>query len=131
MREDSTDDGYPLHDLRVEVIVSDDGKPFICKHKVGDYFTVTDDDLITMGEGVRFPMYSLAAILPILPAKQRDLHPNDWMNTDAVIACPDPHCGGRFRISRETRRMHRHSDNSALPLTRAKPDTNSPAEDHA
>lgn len=109
-------DGYPLHDLRVEVMPVEDGRAFVCKHKAGDYFTVTDDDLITMGDGVRFPMYSLAAILPILPAKQRDLHPNDWMNTDAVIACPDPHCGGRFRISRETRRMHSHAENSALPL---------------
>lgn len=125
------DDGYPLHDLRVEVIASDEGKPFICKHRVGDYFTVTDDDLITMGEGVRFPMYSLAAILPLLPPKQRDLHPNDWMNTDAVIACPDPHCGGRFRIIRETRRMHRHSENSALPLTETPLEKTHQAEDDA
>ena len=46
--------------------------------------------------------------------------------TDAVIACPDPHCGGRFRIIRETRRMHSHSENSALPL-----DKTSQAEDLA
>jgi uncharacterized repeat protein (TIGR04076 family) len=126
MSRTAADDGYPLHDLRVEVMPVEEGRSFVCKHRAGDYFTVTDDDLITMGEGVRFPMYSLAAILPLLPAKQRDLHPNDWMNTDAVIACPDPHCGGRFRIVRETRRMHRHADNSALPL-----ETTMPAEDHA
>lgn len=109
-------DGYPLYDLRVEVMPLQEGAVFICKHRVGDYFTVTDDDLLELGPGVRFPMFSLAAILPLLPAKQRDLHPNDWMNTDAVLACSDPHCGGRFLIIRETRRFHSHSANSALPL---------------
>lgn len=117
MKNALPDDGYPLFDLRVEVMEPAEGKPFVCKHRAGDYFTVTDDDLITMGPGVRFPMFSLAAILPLLAAKQRELHANDWMNTDAVIACPDPHCGGRFHILRETRRIHRHGENSALPLT--------------
>lgn len=117
MAKTSPDDGYPLFDLRVEVMAPADGKPFVCKHRTGDYFTVTDDDLITMGPGVRFPMYSLAAILPLLPAKQRELHANDWMNTDAVIACPDPHCGGRFLITRGARKIHRHGENSALPLS--------------
>lgn len=120
MSEKSPNDGYPLHDLRVEVIEPEDGKPFICRHRVGDYFTVTDDDLITFGPGVRFPMYSLAALLPFLPVKQRDLHPNDWMLSDDVIRCTDPHCGGRFRIIRQTRRMHSHGENSAVALTHAK-----------
>lgn len=120
MSDLETGDSYPLYDLKVEVLPPDEGRRFICKHVVGDYFTVTDDDLITMGPGVRFPMYSLSAILPLLSAKQRDLHQNDWMNTDTDIACPDPHCGARFRISREQRRLHRHSDNSALSLDHAK-----------
>jgi uncharacterized repeat protein (TIGR04076 family) len=120
MTEENTKaDGYPLYDLRVSVMPLENGKRFICKHREGDYFTVTDDDLITMGEGVRFPMYSLASILPILSAKQRDLHPNDWMNTDAIIACPDPHCGGRFLIVRETRNFHSHAENSALSLAQS------------
>lgn len=114
MDHDHPQDGYPLFDLKV-VVEQAENVPMICRHNVGDWFTVTDDDLITMGPGVRFPMYSLAAILPILPAKQRDLHPNDWMLSDAVIACPDPHCGGRFRILRQDRRIHSHADNSALP----------------
>jgi uncharacterized repeat protein (TIGR04076 family) len=111
-----TDDSYPLYDLRIEVLEAEDGKPMVCKHRPGDFLTVTDDDLIEFGAGVRFPMYSLAAILPLLPAKQRDSHKNDWMNTDAVIACPDPHCGGRFLIRRGERRWHSHADNSALPV---------------
>lgn len=115
MEPNEPTDGYPLYDLKVEVEQAE-GKPMICRHKVGDWFSVTEDDLITMGPGVRFPMYSLAAILPLLPPKQRELHPNDWMLSDAVIACPDPHCGGRFRIRRLDRKMHSHSANSALPV---------------
>lgn len=65
-------DEYELYDLKVEVRASDDGKPMVCQHKLGDYFTITDDDLIEFPPGVRFPMYSLAAILPLLPAKQRE-----------------------------------------------------------
>jgi uncharacterized repeat protein (TIGR04076 family) len=109
-------DEYFLYDLRVEVIASNDGRPMVCKHKLGSYFTVTDDDLISFPQGVRFPMYSLAAILPLLPAKQRELHKNDWMYTDTVIACPDPHCGGQFRITRGERRVYRHSENTLVPL---------------
>jgi uncharacterized repeat protein (TIGR04076 family) len=110
------DDEFQLHDLKVEVFQSEDGKPMICHHKVGDYFTVTDDDRISFPPGMTFPLYPLAAILPLLPAKQRPLHPNDWMSTDAVIACPDPNCGGRFRISRGELRTYRHSDLTAVPL---------------
>ena len=29
-------------------------------------------------------------VLPLLPAKQRPTDPNDWMTTDAEVACPDP-----------------------------------------
>lgn len=110
------DDQYELYDLRVEVISSNDGRPMVCKHAAGDYFTVTDDDLISFPPGVRFPLYSLAAILPLLPAKQRKLSKNDWMYTDTVIACPDPYCGGRFRITRGDKRTYRHSEQTMAPL---------------
>lgn len=112
------DDEFQLYDLKVEVFQSEDGKPMICHHKVGDYFTVTEDDRISIPPGVTFPLYPLAAILPLLPAKQRPLHANDWMTTDAVIACPDPNCGGRFRITRGALRTYRHSELTAVPLRR-------------
>jgi uncharacterized repeat protein (TIGR04076 family) len=110
------DDNYPLYDLRVEVLEPEPGRRMVCRHRAGDYFTVTDDDLIEFGPGVRFPMYSLGAILPLLSAKQRELHANDWMSTDAVIACPDPHCGGRFLIKRGAKRWYSHAENTAVPL---------------
>ena len=106
-------DFYELYDLKVEVQASDDGKPMVCEHKLGDYFALADDDLIEFPSGVRFPMYSLAAILPLLPAKQRETTKYDWMSTDAFIACPDPNCGGRFLITRQQKKTYRHSENTA------------------
>ena len=109
-------DEYELYDLKVEVISSDDGRPLVCRHELGDYFTVTDDDLIEFPPGVRFPMYSLAAVLPLLPAKQRETHKNDWMTTDAIIACPDPNCGGQFLITRGKKRVYRHSEQTVTKI---------------
>ena len=63
-----------------------------------------------------FPLYPLAALLPLLPAKQRATAASDWMTTDPEVACPDPHCGARFRITRTGRRTFRHAETSAVPL---------------
>ena len=115
------DDEFQLYDLRVEVLASADGRPLVCKHRVGDYFTLTDDDLITFPPGVRFPIYPLAALLPLLTAKQRAFNRNDWMYTDSVIACPDPYCGGRFRISRGELRTYRHSEQTVAPREAGQP----------
>jgi uncharacterized repeat protein (TIGR04076 family) len=76
------------------------------------------------GENLSFPtgnpfsIYSLAAILPLLPAKQRMTHANDWMTTDAEIACPDPNCGARFRITRIGKSTFRHSETTVVPLSK-------------
>jgi hypothetical protein len=59
---------------------------------------------------------SLAALLPLLPAKQRPTHPHDWMSTDAEVACPDPHCPTRFRITRLGLRRFSHAQTTAVPL---------------
>ena len=88
-------DEFTLYDLKVEVIASD--KPMVCSHKEGDYFLVIGENLV-FPQTTSFSMYSLAALLPLLPAKQRELHENDWMLSDSVIACPDPNCGARFRL---------------------------------
>ncbi|GGF11617.1 TIGR04076 family protein [Williamsia phyllosphaerae] len=103
-------DEYHLYDLRVEVVSAGDGRPMVCRHNEGDFFSVTDDDLLTFPAGVSFPMYPLAALIPILSAKTRELDPNDWMFTDTDIACPDPNCGGLFHISRGERRTYRNSE---------------------
>ena len=105
---------FRLFDLRVEVEQAK-GVPMVCNHKVGDSFELSGENL-SLPPGQTFPIYSLAALLPLLPAKQRETHPNDWMTTDAVVACPDPNCGGRFRIRRTGVRAFDHADVTAVPL---------------
>ena len=111
----SQDDVFELYDLRVDVIAGE--RPMVCSHRVGHAFDVRGENLVFASDAA-FSMYSLAALLPLLPAKQRETHPNDWMTTDADIACPDPNCGGRFRITRTARRAFCHSDVTVVPLPR-------------
>lgn len=108
-------DEFTLYDLRVEVVECR-GK-MVCSHRVGDYFELSGENL-SLPAGQSFPIYPLAALLPLLPAKQRKTHQNDWMTTDNDIACPDPNCGAIFRISRTGERAFRHGDVSAVPLDR-------------
>lgn len=113
---EAPDDTFTLFDLRVEVIATE--RPMVCNHQPGDWFALVGENLrFPPGQG--FPLYSLAALLPLLPAKQRPTHRNDWMTTDAVIACPDPHCGGQFRITRTGTTTFRHADVTLVPLPAA------------
>jgi uncharacterized repeat protein (TIGR04076 family) len=105
-------DEFELYDLRVEVIASE--RPMVCSHHLGHAFDVRGENLVFVEPS--FSMYALAALLPLLPAKQRNTSPNDWMTTDADIACPDPNCGARFRITRTSRRSFRHQDVTVVPL---------------
>ena len=107
-------DEFELWDLRVEVV--GEQRDMVCDHTVGDYFELSGENL-TLPTGQGFSLYAMAAILPLLPAKQRATHANDWMTTDAEIACPDPHCGARFRITRTGKSAFRHSETTAVPLT--------------
>lgn len=107
------DDTFTLYDLRVEVIAGP--RPMVCNHREGDWFELSGENL-SFPPGQTFPLYPLAALLPLLPAKQRETHPHDWMTTDTDIACPDPHCGALFRITRIGRRTFRHSEVTAVPL---------------
>lgn len=107
------DDSFELYDLRVDVVATD--RPMVCGHRAGDWFMVQGENLVFAGTQ-SFSMYALAALLPLLPAKQRVTHAHDWMTTDTDIACPDPNCGARFRITRVGRRTFRHRDVTVVPL---------------
>ena len=109
------DDTFVLYDLRIEVVGCQPGKTMVCNHPVGSYFEVRGENL-SLPPGQTFPIYPLAALLPLIPAKQRSTHKNDWMSTDMDVACPDPHCGGIFRIKRIGKSRFRHSDVSAVPI---------------
>jgi uncharacterized repeat protein (TIGR04076 family) len=119
MKNDPSD-SFELFDLKVEV-TAPPGKPIYCGAKVGDYFELKGE-ILTLPPGQGFSIYSLAALLPLLPAKQRQTHPNDWMSTDAEVACPDPNCASRFRISRTGTRTFSHAAVTTVPLPpKAKP----------
>ena len=106
-------DTFTLWDLRVTVVATE--RPMVCGHRAGESFEVSGENL-SLPPGQAFSIYALAALLPLLPAKQRATHPNDWMTTDAEIACPDPNCGARFRIERVGERTFRHGEVTAVPL---------------
>ena len=73
-------DEFALYDLRVEIIATD--RPMVCSHRAGDAFVVEGEMLrFPAGQGVS--LYALAALLPLLPAKQRVTTAADWMTTDA------------------------------------------------
>lgn len=94
----NTDYFFELYDLKIEVHQQPD-KPMVCNHKKGSFFFLEGEN-ICFPEGTTFPIYSFASLLPILPAKQRETSPYDWLSTDHFVACPDPACGGLFKIIR-------------------------------
>jgi uncharacterized repeat protein (TIGR04076 family) len=106
------DDVFELYDLRVEV-VAPPGAKIWCSATVGDWFELRGENLF-LPEGQGFSIYSLGAVLPLLAAKQRVTDANDWMSTDAEVACPDPNCPSRLRITRLGKRQFRHSDTTAV-----------------
>jgi uncharacterized repeat protein (TIGR04076 family) len=110
------DDTFTLYDLRVEVVATD--RPMVCNHRPGDYFLLSGENL-SFPPGQTFPLYPLAALLPILPAKQRTTDPNDWMTTDSLVACPDPNCGALFRITRTGTTTFQHGEVTVVPLGEA------------
>ncbi|MEI6418238.1 MAG: TIGR04076 family protein [Sphingomonadales bacterium] len=106
-------DEFELHDLKVEV-VAPPGAKLWCNAKVGDWFELRGE-LLHLPPGQGFSIYSLAAVLPLLAAKQRMTDPNDWMDADAEVACPDPNCPSRLRITRLGKRRFARADTTATP----------------
>lgn len=108
------DDTFELFDLRVEVVAPPGGAIY-CGARPGDHFELRGEMLhLPPGQGIS--IYSLASVLPLLAAKQRPTHAHDWMSTDAEVACPDPHCSTRLRITRLEKRRFSHADTTAVPL---------------
>lgn len=112
----NADDGFELWDLRVEVTAPEHARIY-CGARAGDHFELRGE-MLYLPQGQGFSIYSLAALLPLLPAKQRVTDPNDWMSTDAEVACPDPNCPSRLRITRTARRRFSRAQTTATPLSR-------------
>jgi len=109
-----SDEVFELWDLRVEAVIPP-GAQVYCGAREGDYFEVKGE-MLTLPPGQGFSIYSLAAVLPLLAAKQRKTHRADWMTSDAEVACPDPNCQSRLRIVRTHMRSFQHNETTATPL---------------
>jgi uncharacterized repeat protein (TIGR04076 family) len=107
------DGTFELFDLRVEV--EEIRGQCTCDHAVGDAFELRGGKL-SLPEGRGFCLYALQAAIPLLPAKQRPTHRNDWMSTDSRVVCPDPLCGVVMRIDRIGKRAFEHDDVSATRI---------------
>ena len=108
------DEAFELYDLRVEAVIPPGAKVY-CGAREGDFFELKGE-MLTLPPGQGFSIYSIAAVLPLLAAKQRKTHRADWMTSDAEVACPDPNCRSRLRILRTGLRTFRHSETTAAPL---------------
>jgi uncharacterized repeat protein (TIGR04076 family) len=97
-----------LYDLRVTV-ERIEGRS-VCGLQVGDYFEVTESSRIRIPAGRHFCMYALQSVLPLLPAKQRQLPESDWLEQDSFVSCPDPDERVVMRIERIRERTLRTED---------------------
>jgi uncharacterized repeat protein (TIGR04076 family) len=105
-------DEFQLYDLTIEVEAIEGN--CTCKMAVGDRFFLRGGKL-SLPDGADFCLFALQAVIPLLPAKQRQNHPADWMETDARVVCPDPACRLIIRIDRSQLRTLRHDDVSPIP----------------
>ena len=95
-----------LFDLRV-VVDRIEGRS-VCGMKVGDYFEVTNSAELRIPAGKHFCMYAIQAVMPLLPAKQRQMPDGDWLEKDSCVVCPDPDERVVMRIER-TRKVKLNS----------------------
>jgi uncharacterized repeat protein (TIGR04076 family) len=97
-----------LYDLRVTV-ERIEGRS-VCGLQVGDWFELTESSRIRIPEGRHFCIYALQAVLPLLPAKQRRLPDDDWLEQESLVCCPDPEERLVMRIERIGTRTLRAED---------------------
>ncbi|KAF8744773.1 argininosuccinate lyase, partial [Rhizoctonia solani] len=109
------DETFELYDLKVEVVCPP-GARIMCGAKPGDYF-VLEGEMLYLPPNQGISIYSLSAVLPLLAAKQRPTAKFDWMTSDAEVACPDPHCPSRLRITRTGLRAFKHSETTVVPIS--------------
>ena len=87
-----------LFDLRVTV-ERIEGRS-VCGLQEGDWFELVNSNELRIPDGKHFCVFALQAVLPLLPAKQRQLPANDWLERDSLVCCPDPDERVIMRIER-------------------------------
>jgi uncharacterized repeat protein (TIGR04076 family) len=102
------DETMSLYDLRITV-ERIEGRS-VCGLEVGDYFELTESSKVRIPAGKHFCLYALQSVIPLLPAKQRQLPESDWLERDSLVACPDPDERVIMRIERIGRQTLRTDD---------------------
>ncbi len=97
-----------LFDLRVTV-ERIEGRS-VCGLSVGDWFEVTESSRVRLPPGKHFCLFALQSVLPLLPAKMRELPDGDWLERDSLVCCPDPDERVVMRIERVRQRELRTED---------------------
>ena len=97
-----------LYDIRVTV-ERIEGRS-VCGLEVGDWFEVTESSRVRIPEGKHFCLYALQAVLPLIPAKQRRLPDEDWLEHESLVCCPDPEERLVMRLERVGERTLRSED---------------------
>jgi len=77
----------------------------VCGMQIGDYFEVVESSKLRIPDGKHFCLYALNAVLPLIPAKQRQLDENDWLEQDVFVSCPDPEERLTLKIERTIKRV--------------------------
>ena len=110
---DSCNEGLRMTEMRlfdIRVTVERIEGRSVCGLAVGDYFEVTESNRLRIPEGKHFCLYALQSVLPLIPAKQRQLPPEDWLEQDNLVSCPDPEERVVMRIERIGERVLRTED---------------------
>ena len=97
-----------LYDLKV--VVESIGGRSVCGMQVGDYFELINSSELRIPTGKHFCIYAIAAVTPLLPAKQRQLPAGDWLEKDSLVCCPDPEERLIMRIERTRKVAHKSDD---------------------
>lgn len=107
-RIDESAEDMELFDLRVTV-ERIEGRS-VCGLAVGDWFELVNSAELRLPDGKHFCIFALQSVLPLLPAKQRQLPESDWLERDSLVCCPDPEERVIMRIERIGVRKMRSAD---------------------
>ncbi len=108
---------FELYDLKIEIVAQPGGR-ILCGAKPGDSFEV-HGEVLQFRQNQSISLSSLAAILPLLPARQRVCDANERTASHELIPCAHPGCCTQMRITRLGRRRILRGATTVAPLAAA------------
>ncbi len=97
------DDSFELYDLKVEV-VAPEGATIHCGAKPGDYLRAARRDAASAARPGLLDLFARGPSAAAAGKAEADAIRTTGWRRDAEVACPDPNCPTRFRITRTGRR---------------------------